>query len=147
MAFPDNPVLVGHVSMHGAVLNSAAMKRWSITAETKTPPGGIIVRKPGSNEPAGLVMETAYLPIFASLPKPPRDQDIERSRAGQMLYAQAGITTAHDGATYADEFEVMKRAADAGANIIDIVAYRSSPSWTRCWKPIRRAVGANTSSA
>ena len=27
-AFPDNPVLVGHVSMHGAVLNSAAMKKW-----------------------------------------------------------------------------------------------------------------------
>jgi len=26
-AFPDNPILVGHVSMHGAVLNSAAMKK------------------------------------------------------------------------------------------------------------------------
>ena len=53
-SFPDNPVLVGHVSMHGAVLNSAAMKKWNITAETKTPPGGVIVRKPGSNEPRGV---------------------------------------------------------------------------------------------
>ena len=26
-AFPDNPVMVGHVSMHGAVMNSAAMKK------------------------------------------------------------------------------------------------------------------------
>ena len=121
--FPDNPVLVGHVSMHGAVLNSAAMRKWSITAETKTPPGGIIVRKPGSNEPAGLLMETAYLPIFASLPKPTREQEVGWSRAGRMLYARAGITTAHEGATHANEVEVMKRVANADANIIDIVAY------------------------
>ncbi len=121
--FPDNPVLVGHVSMHGAVLNSAAMKKWNITAETRTPPGGVILRKPGSNEPAGLLMETAFLPIFASLPKPTREQEIDWSRAGQMLYARAGITTAHEGATHADELEVMKRVASAGANIIDIIAY------------------------
>lgn len=28
-ALPDNPVLVGHVSMHGAVMNSAAMTKWN----------------------------------------------------------------------------------------------------------------------
>lgn len=38
--FPDNPVVVGHVSMHGAVLNSAAMQMFGITADTPTPPGG-----------------------------------------------------------------------------------------------------------
>jgi predicted amidohydrolase YtcJ len=121
--FPDNPVLVGHVSMHGGVLNSAALKKWNIDAATTTPPGGIIVRKGGSNEPQGLVMETAYLPIVASLPRPKPSEEIEWSRAGQMLYAQAGITTAHEGATHAEELEVMKRAAAAGTNLIDIVAY------------------------
>jgi hypothetical protein len=121
--FPDNPVMVGHVSMHGAVLNSAALKQYGISAETKTPPGGIIVRKPGSNEPAGLLMETAYLPIFASLPKPTTEQEAEWSRAGQILYAAAGITTAQEGATHVSELEVMQRAAAAGANIIDVIAY------------------------
>ena len=99
------------------------MKKWNISAETKTPPGGIILRKPGSNEPAGLLMETAYLPIFASLPKPTREQEIDWSRAGQMLYARAGITTAHEGATHAGDLEVMKRVASSGANIIDIIAF------------------------
>ena len=33
--FPDHPVLVGHVSMHGAVLNSAAMKLYGISADTE----------------------------------------------------------------------------------------------------------------
>lgn len=122
-ALPDNPVIVGHVSMHGAVMNSAALARWNFTAETPTPPGGIIVRKPGTEEPWGLIMETAYLPVFASLPKPTLAQEAEWTRAGQMLFAAAGVTTAHEGATHAPELAVMKRAADAGANIIDVIAF------------------------
>lgn len=122
-AFPDNPVLVGHVSMHGAVLNSVAMKKWNISAKTKTPPGGVIVRKEGTNEPYGLIMETAYLPIFASLPQPTQAQEIAWSVAGQRLYAQAGVTTAHEGATHAKELAVMQRAAKSGKYIIDVIAY------------------------
>ncbi len=122
-AFPDNPVMVGHVSLHGAVLNSAALTKYGISASTRTPPGGIIVRKPGTNEPWGLIMETAFLPIFASLPKPTPEQEIERSRAGQMIYAAAGVTTAQEGATHAPDAALMRRAAAAGANIIDVVAY------------------------
>ena len=122
-AFPDNPVLVGHVSMHGAVLNSAAMKKWNVSAATKTPPGGVIVRKPGTEEPYGLIMETAYLPIFASLPKPTPAQEVEWSLAGQQLYAASGVTTAHEGATHAAELAVMQRAAKSGGYIIDVIAY------------------------
>lgn len=121
--FPDNPVLVGHVSMHGAVLNSAAMRAYGISADTVTPPGGVIVRKPGGNEPDGLVMETAFLPIFATLPKPTPAQEVEWSRAGQLLYAAAGITTAQEGLTHADDVGLLQRAAAGGANLIDIVAY------------------------
>jgi predicted amidohydrolase YtcJ len=122
-AFPDNPVLVGHVSMHGAVMNSAALKQFNFTAETKTPPGGVIVRKPGTEEPYGLIMETAYLPVFAALPKPTPAQELDWSLAGQRLYAQAGVTTAHEGATHAEELALMQRAAKSGKYIIDVVAY------------------------
>jgi predicted amidohydrolase YtcJ len=121
--FPVNPVIVGHVSMHGAVLNSAAMKKYGYSAATKTPPGGVILRKPGSNEPSGLVMESAFLPVFANLPKPDAQQEIEWSRAGQLLYATNGITTAQEGATHASDLALMQRAAAGGATIIDIVAY------------------------
>jgi len=122
-ALPDNPVLVGHVSMHGAVLNSAALKKWGLSASTKTPPGGVIVRKPGTQEPYGLIMETAYLPIFASLPQPTKEQEVAWSKAGQKLYAQHGVTTAHEAATHLGDLEVMKRAADGGATLIDVIAY------------------------
>ena len=40
-----------------------------------------------------------------------------------MLYAEAGITTAHEGATHLSHLQTMKRATDAGVNVIDIIAY------------------------
>ena len=122
-AFPDNPVRVDHVSMHGAVLNTLALKKYGISAETKTPPGGIIVRKPGTEEPWGLIMETAFLPVMEQSEPMTAQQEIEWSRAGQMLYAQAGITTAHEGATHLPQLQSMIRASEAGANIIDVVAF------------------------
>lgn len=122
-AFPDNPVRIDHVSMHGGVLNSLALKKYGISAGTKTPPGGVIVRKPGSDEPWGLIMETAFLPVIEQSEPMTAQQEIDWARAGQMLYAEAGITTAHEGATHLPQLQSMKRAAEAGANIIDVIAY------------------------
>jgi predicted amidohydrolase YtcJ len=121
-AFPDNPVMIVHVSMHGAVLNSLALKKYGYSADTVTPPGGVIVRKPGTHEPYGLIMETAYLPVLEQAESMTPAQEIERTRAGQRLYAEAGITTAQEGATHFAQLEAIKRATDAGANIIDVVA-------------------------
>lgn len=122
-AFPDNPVRVDHVSMHGAVMNSLALKKYGISAATKTPPGGVIVRKPGTEEPWGLIMETAFLPVMEQTEPMTAQQEIDSTRAGQMLYAAAGVTTAQEGATHLTQVQTIQRATDAGANIIDVVAY------------------------
>lgn len=122
-AFPDNPVRVDHVSMHGAVMNSLALAKYGYSAETVTPPGGVIVRKEGTNEPYGLIMESAFLQAHEQSEPMTPEQEIAFSKAGQMLYAQAGMTTAHEGATNFGPLQTMKRVADTGANIIDVIAY------------------------
>lgn len=122
-AFPDNPVRIDHVSMHGAVLNSLALEKYGFSANTKTPPGGVIVRKPGTNEPYGLIMEMAFLPVMEQQEPMTPEQEIESTRAGQMLYAEAGITTAQEGATHFIQLQTLKRASEAGAHIIDVVAF------------------------
>ncbi|HEX4130714.1 MAG TPA: amidohydrolase [Pirellulales bacterium] len=124
-AFPNNPVRVDHVSMHGTVLNSLAMQQYGFSAETKAPPGGVIVRKPGTNEPWGLIMETAFLPILEQTPRMTEQQEIAATKAGQWLYAEAGITTAHEGLTNLAQLRMMKRAADAGIHTIDVIAFAS----------------------
>lgn len=121
--FPDNPVMVMHVSLHGAVLNSKAMSQYGISSATETPPGGIIVRKPGTNEPHGLIMETAFLPIFGQLPKPTPEQQKAQVRAGQMIYAEAGLTTAQEGASHMHDIEILQQAAKDGELFIDVVSY------------------------
>jgi len=122
-AFPNHPVRVDHVSMHGAVMNSLALEKYGISADTKTPPGGVIVRKPGTREPWGLIMETAFLPVMEQSEPMTAQQEVEWTRAGQRLYAEAGVTTAHEGATHLAQFQTMRRAAEAGANIIDVISY------------------------
>lgn len=122
-AFPDNPVRIEHVSMHGVVLNSLALKYYDISAETETQAGGVIVRKPGTKEPWGLIMETAFLPVVAKSEPMTAQREINATRAGQMLYAENGVTTAHEGATHFPQIQTIQRASDAGANIIDVVAY------------------------
>jgi predicted amidohydrolase YtcJ len=122
-AFPNNPVLVLHVSLHGAVLNKAAMMYFSISSETETPPGGVIVRKPGTNEPYGLIMEKAFLPIFEQLPKPTDEQLLQQIKDGQMIYAAAGVTTAQDGAAFMADVAIIQKGADNNALFIDIISY------------------------
>jgi len=122
-AFPDNPVRVDHVSMHGTVMNSLALQKYGFSGETKTPIGGVIVRKPGTDEPWGLIMETAYLPVVEKAEPMTAQQEVAWTRAGQMLYAATGVTTAHEGASHLPQIQTIKRATEAGANIIDVITF------------------------
>jgi predicted amidohydrolase YtcJ len=121
-AFPDNPVMIVHVSGHGAMLNSRALAKFGITAATPTPPGGVIGREPGSQEPSGLLFETAFLPIFAQVSGPGPDETLELLRTGQELYAREGITTAQEGATMKQQLDLLRVAAARGLLEIDVVA-------------------------
>ena len=120
-AFPENPVILVHVSGHGAMLNTKALAAYDVTAATPTPPGGVIGREPGSNEPNGLLFETAFLPIFAKVPGPGDDETLEILKAGQDLYLRAGITTAQEGATMKHQVELLRILANRGDLKLDVV--------------------------
>jgi predicted amidohydrolase YtcJ len=122
VAFPDVPVIAIHVSFHGAVLNSRALAAIGYDETTLTPEGGIIVRKEGTNEPLGLVMETAWFPAARALPKPEGAARLENLRLAQAFYAKSGVTTAQDGATSLKDFNFYKEAASRGELYLDLVA-------------------------
>ena len=120
-AFPDNPVILVHVSGHGAMLNSKALAAYDITAATPTPEGGVIGREPGSNEPDGLLFETAFLPIFAKVPGPGDDEVLAILKTGQELYLREGITTAQEGATMKHQVDLLRILANRGDLKLDVV--------------------------
>jgi len=121
-AFPDNPIMLLHVSNHGCVLNSAGFAYFKMDATTETPEGGLILRVEGTNEPEGLIMEQAFAPVFAALPKPSEEQLLSQLDAGQQFYASAGVTTCQEGGTHAADLNFLIRAAEQGLLYLDIVA-------------------------
>ncbi|ABN60286.1 amidohydrolase [Shewanella baltica] len=120
--FPHNKVMLIHVSGHGAVLNSKALEWAKIDASTATPEGGIIARMPGSNEPAGLLMETAYLPVFANLPKPTEEAQLALVDPAQQMYASEGYTHAQEGFSHASDADFLIKAAAQGRIYLDLVS-------------------------
>ncbi len=119
---PNNPVYLQHTSGHMGVANSKALTAMNITADSKAPAGGNIARVKGSNEPNGLVQETAMYPFMYNLLKilePKQSQFFEQT---QNYYAKNGITTAQDGSTTRDAIQFFQSQADAGKLKIDLIA-------------------------
>ena len=120
--FPNHKVMLIHVSMHGAVLNSKALEWANIDADTETPSGGVIARIPGSQEPAGLLMETAYLPVFEKFPQPTEAEMLQLMKPAQMMYASEGYTHAQEGFTHLKDLDFLQKAAQEGKIFLDIIA-------------------------
>lgn len=121
-AFPDNPVLLLHVSGHGVVLNSRALAAVGIDASTPTPEGGVIARMPGSEEPTGLLMETAMMPALQAMPRKGPEEQLAGLDAVQALYAQNGYTTIQDGASDPSVLALLRDAAARERLLLDVVA-------------------------
>ncbi len=120
--FPSNPVMLLHVSGHGAVFDSKGLSALGIGPDTVTPLGGVIVREPGSNQPAGLLMENAFIVLEPKLPLP-KPEDLAGSlAAGQMRYFSQGYTVATEGATPPAAIPAMREAARRGMLTIDVMA-------------------------
>ncbi len=120
-AFPNNPVVIQHVSGHMGVANSYALRLSGIDSTTKDPAGGTIVRFPGTREPTGLLQEHAgYLLKREANKKPTWEEEVQAIKDQQQLYASYGVTTAQDGYTSLENIDLLKRAAAEGVLYIDI---------------------------
>ncbi|WP_439274079.1 amidohydrolase [Psychrobacter sp. 1U2] len=119
---PNNPVYLQHTSGHMGVANSKGLALMDITADSQAPEGGNIARVKGSNEPNGLVQETAMYPFMYTLLKTLSPKQAEFFDQTQDYYASNGITTAQDGSTTRDAIKFFQSQADAGKLKIDLVS-------------------------
>lgn len=122
----ENPVALIHVSAHLAALNSAALSKVGINAASKNPPGGVIRREAGSEEPDGVLEESAMMLALQKLPQPSEEQQLALLDLAQQEYARYGITTAQDGLTLPANLTLFRQALSNHRLIMDVVAY---PAW------------------
>ena len=121
-ALPNNPVYIQHTSGHMGVANSLALEKMQVSAATKNPEGGMIGRLPNSNEPNGLVQETAMYPFVGHMLQVLNSKQAEFFEQTQDFYAAKGITTAQDGMTDREAIRFFQSQADQGKLKIDLVS-------------------------
>lgn len=119
---PNNPVYLQHTSGHMGVANSLGLKELNTSSNSKDPDGGTIVRFPNSNDPTGLVQETAMYPFVRLMMEKLDSKQAEFFDTTQDYYASNGITTAQDGMTSRESIKFFQSQADAGKMKIDLVA-------------------------
>lgn len=121
-ALPNNPVYIQHTSGHMGVANSLALEKMQVSATTQDPEGGLIGRLPKSNEPSGLVQETAMYPFVGHMLQVLNSKQAEFFDQTQDFYAQNGITTAQDGMSDREAIRFFQSQADQGKLKVDLVA-------------------------
>lgn len=119
---PNNPVYLQHTSGHMGVANSLALKELRVNAETKNPEGGNIQRFPNTQDPTGLVQETAMYPFVQLMLEKSASKQAEFFETTQEYYASNGITTAQDGMTDRNTIHFFQSQADAGKLKIDLIS-------------------------
>ncbi|MFQ5675590.1 MAG: amidohydrolase [bacterium] len=93
---PDRPVFVSRYDGHMSVANSLALRLAGVTANTRDPAGGIIVRKPGSRVPAGVLKDTAQDLVRRVIPEPSTAEVRQAIEAALVEARRVGVTSLED---------------------------------------------------
>ncbi|WP_340316905.1 amidohydrolase [Rhizorhabdus argentea] len=119
---PGRPVVLDRIDGHAVLANSAAMAAAGISAKTKDPAGGRIERDARGN-PTGVFVDAARKLILDAVPAMlPRDRDAALAKAQEILLGY-GITATCDMGTSAEDWQVMRRAGDAGRLRVRFISY------------------------
>ena len=123
-ASSEHPIVVRHVSGHLLAVNSIALELQDINADTGNPDGGVIRRRNGTQEPNGVMEETAMRPFSRGRFVETDDDHLEALiRQAIRLYASYGVTTIQDGGASMADIALMRAAANRQAFEIDVVAF------------------------
>lgn len=109
-AIPDHPVFLRRVDGHAAVTNTAGLRVAGVTAASKDPDGGRVIRDASGN-PTGTFVDAAMDLIEEHMPAPTPEQRKARVLAAAKAIAANGLTEMHDagidGATIAAVKELI----------------------------------------
>ncbi len=116
---PEHPVILFHTSFHACVLNSLALARFGLNAETPDPEGGVIERDPETGEPTGVLHDAAEMEVFKEL----FVQDLEAMGSAERIalceqtslrFAEKGLVMAGDALVTPLTLRMYQEALAAG---------------------------------
>lgn len=117
------PIVILHVSGHLACVNSPMLALAGITAETQDPKGGRFGRIPGSQEPDGLLEESAMMGPQELLRKRMKVNLNKLLDGMARTYMEHGVTTVQEGAGNEGNWKLLQMAQLLGKLKVDVVFY------------------------
>lgn len=117
----DRPVWLSRVDGHASWANTRAMELAGITAATRDPDGGKIVRDSKGN-PTGIFIDTAESLVDRVIPPYSKQRRREQFEAAMKDAARHGLTGVHDAGVGASDIEVLRQLADEGKMPIRVYA-------------------------
>ncbi len=116
------PVMAVHISGHFCAVNSKGLEVIGYTSGTPDPPGGKIRRRPGTNEPNGVLEELAAIPAMIRNISPTEPGSVDHYLdKGQEMAASYGYTTAVEGRAMSNH-EQMADYAKRGKFRLDVLS-------------------------
>ena len=118
------PVMAVHISGHFSVVNSKGLELIGYDATTEDPPGGVIRRRPSSNEPNGVLEELASIPVVIKYLSPKNAEDAAYfMQKGIEMAMSFGYTTAQEGRAFSATHDGLAHYAEQVGFPIDVVSY------------------------
>ena len=119
----EHPISIMHVSGHLTAVNSKALALKGVDENTPDPSGGVIRRWPETNEPNGVMEETAgYLFRDRKAMSNPENM-AQMIKQSADLHASYGLTTVQDGGSSQRMVNLFRSMAEREAFDIDVVAF------------------------
>lgn len=112
-AVPDHPVYLTRVDGHASLANARAMQAAGVTATTRDPDGGRVIRD-ARNAPSGVFVDRAMGLVSRAIPDPTREQLEEAILAGIAEANRWGLTGVHDAGVGPDNIDAYEGLARAG---------------------------------
>ena len=120
---PNNPVVLTRIDGHAILANAMAMRTAGVTAATRDPSGGRIMRL-RDNSPSGVLVDNAEGLIFRSVPAATAEQKREAILAAVSEANKWGLIGIHDAGQPRSVIAYTNRLAREGAQPPELRADR-----------------------
>ena len=123
---PRHPVLLTRVDGHASWANSLALALDHVTAETKDPPGGRIIRD-AAGRPTGVLVDAAQGLVRSHIPPPTPEQTRRQLLLAARECSRLGLTGIHDAGISQQELAAYRSLLATGDFPLRIYAMIGGP--------------------
>jgi len=121
--FPDTPVALTRIDGHALLVNSKALERAGIKAETKVKGGEVLLE---NGQPSGVLIDNAMELVRITIPKPSREMSARALLEAEEVAVSLGLTTVDDAGLDREIIELIDSLQQVGKMKLRVYAMVSN---------------------